>query len=108
VKVITEIVENVDLDLLRKTVDLIKQKIGASYVISLGSTLDKRALLVMATDKPDLDASRMIKAIAGEIGGSGGGRKDFAQAGGDNPGGFDKAFEKLKSIIREEPVKKQA
>jgi alanyl-tRNA synthetase len=44
----------------------------------------------------------LIKAVAPEIGGSGGGRKDFAQAGGTKPGNLDKAFNKLKEILKKQ------
>ena len=42
---------------------------------------------------------QLIRDIASLIGGSGGGRSDFAQAGGNKPENFEKAFEKLKNII---------
>jgi alanyl-tRNA synthetase len=46
-----------------------------------------------------LDAGNLIKQVAPEIGGSGGGRKDFAQAGGNKPGNLENAIKKLKSIL---------
>ncbi|MFH1269624.1 MAG: alanine--tRNA ligase [Candidatus Omnitrophota bacterium] len=102
IKVIARSIENMDMDLLRKTVDLIKEKTG-NAVIALGSVMDKRALLVMGVT-PDLiakgfDASALIRDIAKTIGGSGGGRKDFAQAGGNNPERLGVAFQELKNII---------
>ncbi|WP_416246265.1 DHHA1 domain-containing protein, partial [Desulfocurvibacter africanus] len=39
------------------------------------------------------------KDVAAEVSGSGGGRPDMAQAGGTNPEGIDKAFEKLKELV---------
>jgi len=47
-----------------------------------------------------MDASKLIRDVALVIGGSGGGRQDFAQAGGNNPLAFPVAFEKLREIIR--------
>ena len=102
VKVVAAILENLDMDLLRKTVDAIKQKVD-NCVIALGSSREGRAFLVTAVNFSVLDAKfdagKLIKEIAPLIGGSGGGRKDFAQAGGTQPENFPKAFEKLKEII---------
>jgi alanyl-tRNA synthetase len=102
IKIISEVKEGLSIDLLRKTIDLIKEKAGNS-VIALGSKLQGRALLVMGITEDlcskGLDASKLITDVASEIGGSGGGRKDFAQAGGNRPENFDAAFQKLKNII---------
>ncbi|MDD3345991.1 MAG: DHHA1 domain-containing protein, partial [Candidatus Omnitrophica bacterium] len=51
-----------------------------------------------------LDASVLIRQAASEIGGSGGGRPDFAQAGGTKPENFALAFEKLRDIIKDLPA----
>jgi len=103
IKVITSKIENIGMDLLRKGVDLIKEKVD-NTIIALGSTNHGKALLVMGIT-PDLaqkglDATRLIKDVAGILGGSGGGRKDFAQAGGDKPENFDIAFQELKKIVK--------
>jgi alanyl-tRNA synthetase len=102
-RIICHIFENADMDLLRRTVDLIKQKIDKA-VIALGSKNNDRALLVMGITpelvQKGLDATKLIVEVAKLIGGSGGGRKDFAQAGGNRPENFPAAFEKLKEIIR--------
>lgn len=100
-KLITAVLENLDMDLLRKTVDLIKQK-TKDCVIALGSVKDGRVFLVTAVNFSNedarFDAGKLIKEIAPEIGGSGGGRKDFAQAGGNRPENLEAAFKKLKEI----------
>ncbi|MFH0913312.1 MAG: DHHA1 domain-containing protein, partial [Candidatus Omnitrophota bacterium] len=95
-------IENADMDLLRKTIDLIKQKTD-NAVIALGTIVDNRALLVIGIT-PGLcqkgwDASKLILDVSSVIGGSGGGRKDFAQAGGNKPENLGKAFQELKNII---------
>ncbi|MDD4953646.1 MAG: alanine--tRNA ligase [Candidatus Omnitrophica bacterium] len=103
VKVITSLIECADMDILRKNVDLIKEK-ADNAVIALGSKKDGKAFLVMGLT-PDLlqrglDAGKLIRQVAGIVGGSGGGRSDFAQAGGDKPQELGKAFEELKNILR--------
>ncbi|MBN1913059.1 MAG: hypothetical protein JW788_01520, partial [Candidatus Omnitrophica bacterium] len=85
-----------------RTVDLIKQKCS-SAVIALGSNNKGKALLVLGlTDdlcSRGLDASKIVIETAGSISGSGGGRKDFAQAGGSDPKGFPQVFKKIESVI---------
>lgn len=104
IKVILSEQDNLNMDLLRKNVDLIKEK-TASAVIALGSKSQDKALLVMGVTEDlcqkGLDASKLIRDVSGFIGGSGGGRKDFAQAGGNKPENFSQAFDKLKEIIRD-------
>ncbi|TRZ48371.1 alanine--tRNA ligase, partial [bacterium] len=102
IKVIAQMMENADMNLLRKTIDLIKEK-AKNCVVALGSSNQGRALLVMGLT-PDLaqkglDASKLITEVAKLIGGSGGGRKDFAQAGGTKPENFNLAFQELKKRI---------
>ncbi|MFH0763347.1 MAG: alanine--tRNA ligase-related protein, partial [Candidatus Omnitrophota bacterium] len=103
VKVITKIIENLDMGLLRKNVDLIKEKVD-NAVIALGSSAGgDRALLVIGVTgdlaKEKIDASVLIRGIAGIIGGSGGGRSDFAQAGGNRPQELTQALEELKNML---------
>ncbi|MCK9603966.1 MAG: alanine--tRNA ligase [Candidatus Omnitrophica bacterium] len=104
IKVIVSAMENLDMDLLRKNVDLIKQK-TTNTVIALGSKNQGRALLVIGMtqdlNQKGLDASKLILSLGQIIGGNGGGRKDFAQAGGTKPENFEQAFNELKNIIRD-------
>lgn len=98
---ITRVFENQDMAMLRKQIDFIKQKTQNS-VICLASNTDGKALLVMGVTADlaiDLDASKLIREVSGLIGGSGGGRKDFAQAGGNNPGKFPEVFAELRKKI---------
>ncbi len=48
-----------------------------------------------------LKAGDLIREVAREIGGGGGGRPAFAEAGGKNPEGIESAFLKFKEILRE-------
>jgi alanyl-tRNA synthetase len=52
------------------------------------------------TKEKGLNAGQIIREIAKEIQGGGGGQPHFATAGGKNPAGIEKAFEKAKEIIR--------
>ncbi|MBU1124591.1 MAG: alanine--tRNA ligase [Candidatus Omnitrophica bacterium] len=104
IKVITAILNEVDMNLLRKNVDLIKQKTQQS-IIALGAKCQGKALLVVGVTQDlcekGLDASEIIRHISQIIGGSGGGRKDFAQSGGSTPENLTHAFDALKKYIKD-------
>ncbi len=101
VKIVTRRVEGVDARALREMADRMRQKHG-SAVVAVGSVADgKVALLVAVT--PDLTArikaGDIIRQIAPMVGGSGGGRPDFAQAGGRDPAGLEAALEKVAALV---------
>ncbi len=104
VKLITAKLDNLNMDLLRRNADILKSKAG-SAVIALGSQEGRKAFLVIGVSADlcakGIDAGKLIREVASTIGGSGGGRQDFAQAGGTAPENFTLAFEKLKDIINE-------
>jgi len=77
---------NIELELMRQLADQLRHQLQ-NTVILLAATdgADKVSLLLGATAdlvRQGYDASQLIKPIAKLIGGSGGGRKDVAQAGG--------------------------
>ncbi len=87
---------------LRKLVDSGKKTLGDGIVIVFASKDDKVGLAVGVTDKliEKYDAVKFAKLGSEIIGGKGGGgRKDFAQAGGQDANKIEEAFEKLKSLV---------
>jgi alanyl-tRNA synthetase len=102
VKLVTRLLEGVEPGAMRGIADRIRTKHG-SVVVALGSAVaaDKVALLVAVT--PDLvgkvKAGDIIKRIAPIVGGSGGGRPDFAQAGGRDPARLREALEQVGSML---------
>ena len=48
---------------------------------------------------PRVRAGDLIKDMAGEVGGTGGGRPELAQAGGKNPEGLDAALSKVFEVV---------
>jgi alanyl-tRNA synthetase len=84
VKVIAAPVDAHDAETLREQADRIRDQIKSGVVI-VGTTTEEKALLVVAVTKdltPSLHAGKIIQQVVKEIGGSGGGRADMAQAGG--------------------------
>ena len=101
IKLVTQKFEEIDIEALRQYADGLKQKIG-SGVIVLTSASKGRAFLVVAITPdltPRVQANKLIKEIAGIIGGGGGGRPDFAQAGGTRPENIDRALEKSLDLL---------
>jgi len=88
---------------LRDLADMLKAKIGSGLVV-LGSSSGEKVLLIAGVTK-DLTrryhAGNIVKAIAAEVGGGGGGRPDMAQAGGNRPENLDHALEKVYSVIEQ-------
>ena len=87
---------------LRKLVDKGKKDLSKGIVIVFASKDDKVGLAVGVTDDltNKFDAVQFVKVGSEIIGGKGGGgRKDFAQAGGQDQSKIEDAFKKLKSLI---------
>ena len=102
IKVISERMEGLDIKGLRQASDLLKDKLK-SGVIVLGSVMDNKVGLVCVVTKnltDKLDANQIIKEVAKIVKGSGGGRRDFAQAGGKNPAKLSQALKEAPSIIK--------
>ena len=87
---------------LRKLVDKGKKELIEGLVIVFANKDDKVGIAVGVTDKltSQFDAVKFVKVGSEIIGGKGGGgRKDFAQAGGQDQSKIDQAFEQLKTLI---------
>ena len=93
---------NKDANSLREIADKIKDK-NESCAVILASDLGDKVLFVAAVTKDlvekGIHAGNMVKIAASIAGGGGGGRPDFAQAGGKNPGKIDEALEEVKKQI---------
>ena len=75
-------------------------------MIVLASVSDGKVnLMATATEeaqKKGAHAGNLIKAIAGLVGGGGGGRPGMAQAGGKNPAGVEEALKKAGEVLAEQ------
>ncbi|MCO6440975.1 MAG: alanine--tRNA ligase [Nitrococcus mobilis] len=103
VKVLATTVEGGDNRALRDTLDQLKHKLGSAVVVLASVEGDKVRLVGGVTkDFTDrLKAGELINAVAAQIGGRGGGRADFAQAGGSDPTQLDQALESVAAWVRE-------
>ena len=102
VKLLAASVSGVDMNGLRELGDQLKEKLGDGVVILASDCDGKVNLIAMATDgamKAGAHAGNLIKAIAGKVGGGGGGRPNMAQAGGKNPAGIPEAIAEAKAVL---------
>ena len=105
VKVLSVRTDGVDMNGLRNLGDQLKEKLGEGVIV-IASVLDGKVnLMATATEgaqKMGCHAGNLIKAIAGLVGGGGGGRPNMAQAGGKNPEGVDAALTKVTETVEEQ------
>jgi alanyl-tRNA synthetase len=101
VRVVAARVEVTDRSAMRQMVDDLRAKLQ-SGVIVLGSVSEGKVSLVAAVTKDltnKLDAGKIVKQAAAIVEGSGGGRKDLAEAGGKNPAKLDESLQAVPAII---------
>lgn len=101
IKVLAAQVNAPDMEALRQTADMLRDKIQ-NGVIVLGAVIDGKVNLVAVVHPSGLSglhAGKIIKDVAKITGGGGGGRPDMAQAGGKDPSKLREALDKVPSLI---------
>jgi alanyl-tRNA synthetase len=95
-------VDNLDAKQLRDIADRLKEKLGSGIVV-LASAGAGNVNLV-ATVTKDLTkryhAGNIIKELAAMLGGGGGGRPEFAQAGGKHAGKISEALRRAEELVQ--------
>jgi len=94
VKVLAARLDGADSKALRNAADQLKDRLGSGVVV-LGAVEDDKVRLVAGVTKDltaSLKAGALIRPVAEHVGGRGGGRPDFAQAGGSEPEKLDSAL----------------
>jgi len=103
VPVVSRRVEGVDTAVLRELAEQIGRKMPSGVVV-LALASEGKVTLVGAVSsdlQKKLHAGNIIKKVAGIVGGSGGGRPDFAQAGGKDVESVDQALGAVYNIVAE-------
>ena len=103
VRVLAARLDDLDAKGLRETLDQLKSRLGTGVVV-LGSGKDGKVALVAGVTKDLTDrvkAGELVNAVAGQVGGRGGGRPDMAQAGGSQPEGLDAALASVPGWVEE-------
>ncbi len=101
ISVLATVVEASDVKTLRDFGDKLRDRLR-SGIILLGSRADGKAMLLCLVTKDLTEkyhAGKIIQAIAPIVGGSGGGRPDMAQAGGQKPEHLEQAIAKLPDLL---------
>ena len=101
VKVIVGEVQNVDREGLRQLVDALRQKLG-SGVVALGTPENGKVALIAGVTKDltaKVHAGKLIQALAKQVGGSGGGRPDLAEAGGKDTSALKTALQSVPALL---------
>ena len=101
INVLAAQLDNVDPKSLRDTLDQLKNKLGKAAVV-LSTVVDGKVSLVAGVTKAETDkvkAGDLLKHVAEQIDGKGGGRPDMAQGGGNNPEALPAALNSVKEWV---------
>jgi len=103
VKVLTQDVGEADPKVFRGLADKLRDQLQ-SGIVGLGGQKDGKAIILVAVTKDLVEkgfkAGELVKELAREVGGSGGGKPDMAQAGGTDPTRVPAALEKLYELVK--------
>jgi alanyl-tRNA synthetase len=103
VRVLGATVELGDAGALREMADQLRDKLAPAVILLGSASKDgKKALLVCSVSKDLIGRFRagdIVKAAAMVVGGNGGGRPDFAQAGGPDPSKLREAVTKVYELV---------
>ena len=101
-KLLVATLDNADIDMLRNTLDSLKDKLG-SAVIVLATTQGADKVTLIAGVTKDLTskikAGELVNHVATQVGGKGGGRPDMAQAGGTDVAGLAVAMASVQGFV---------
>jgi alanyl-tRNA synthetase len=93
--------DGLDVNGMRALADQLRDKLK-SGVVALGAANEGKVSLLVVVTKDliaRLKAGDLIKEMAAEVGGTGGGRPEMAQAGGKDPARLDIALEKVFGLV---------
>lgn len=103
VKVVATKVDGADAAALRHVVDQLKSQLKSAVVVLATVENPTKVLLiagVTADQSARIPAGELVAMLARTVGGRGGGRADFAQAGGNNPAALDTALAQVPEFVR--------
>jgi alanyl-tRNA synthetase len=102
VKVLAAKIDGADVRSLREAMDRLKAKLGSSVIV-LASVQEGKVVLVVGVSEDllaQMKAGEIAGLVAEQVGGRGGGRADFAQAGGTQPENLITALAGVESLVR--------
>lgn len=104
IKFVSGLIETDSPDVLKTIANQIRSSSENTIIVIGSESSGKANILIMVSDnlvkERNINAVTIIKEIAGEINGSGGGQPSLASAGGKNPAGIPKAIKKAGEYIQ--------
>jgi alanyl-tRNA synthetase len=102
-RVLAARLDGADAGAMRDVVDHLKDKLGSGVVVLAGVDGDKVRLAVGVTGNLSalIRAGDLVNFVAQQVGGKGGGRPDFAQAGGNRPEALHEALGSVLAWVKE-------
>jgi len=103
VSFICEKFEAADDDTLKKLLDNLREELETGVVLLINEREDSVQLLAGVTDDltAEVKAGELVGKLGKLVGGGGGGRPDFAQAGGSDPSGIPRVVEEINALLQE-------
>jgi len=95
-------IDGADAQSLREAVDGLKGKLGSAVIVLATVTDDGKVTLVAGVTQDligKVKAGELAGAVAAQVGGRGGGRPDFAQAGGSDPSKLESALASVVTLV---------
>lgn len=96
---ITSTFEGVDSKELREIADRLRNNSQNSIIALISISDDKVPTIIACSKEVDIDAREVMKHLINQLGGSGGGRPDFAQGGVENTDDIDMALNSIADLI---------
>jgi alanyl-tRNA synthetase len=109
VKLVARRVAGLDKSGLGQLADALRNTLQSGVVV-VASEHEGRVSIVVSVTKdltPAVHAGNIVKKIAPLVGGGGGGRPDFAEAGGKNPAGIDQMLDEARAVVAAMAAKKK-
>ena len=101
-KLVAARLDGTDAKALRAAVDQLKSKLGSAIIVLGSADSDGKVTLVAGVTEDltaRIKAGELVSAAAAQVGGKGGGRADFAQAGGSDASQLDAALALIAPLV---------
>jgi alanyl-tRNA synthetase len=103
VKIVAAQIQGADSGALRNAVDQLKSRLGSAVIVLASVDAQSKVLLVAgvtADQTSRVKAGELVGSVAAAVGGKGGGRPDFAQAGGTDAAALPQALAGVEAWVR--------
>jgi alanyl-tRNA synthetase len=103
VKVVATLLDGADATALRNAVDQLKERLKSAVIVLATVVADNKVSLVAGVTADlvaRIKAGEIVGSVAAKIGGKGGGRADFAQAGGTDAAALAGALGTVVELVR--------